>query len=152
MNMEYLEPKEFTPAQITLALHIINTLLRDAAQTGIPNHALNAGLREETFLDRLISERDELAKKLEGLRKFLDSGGTANVSAFQSTMLNQQERTMNTYLGILNDRIDDLTKPDAQLLKEQWDGKIFTSEIDEPIVQEIETFDIDKDGPVPFNN
>ena len=62
----------------------------------------------DSFLDRLLLERDELQEKLSGLGMFIDSGLFATVvhSKRQRELLLSQRKVMEDYLGILNERID----------------------------------------------
>lgn len=113
-----------------------------AANSGLPNHALNAGLRkEETFLDRLITERDELGQKLTKLQDFLNRPKPVGVTDKQIDMLYKQAHAMDNYFQILCDRIIDLQKVEE---------KPVPSEIGEPV--EVGGFDLDRDGPVEFQS
>lgn len=63
----------------------------------------------ETFMDRLIKERDELKDKFFKLTLFLESGKAKEVvSARQFEMLKAQQTFMDGYLLVLNDRIQNL--------------------------------------------
>lgn len=61
----------------------------------------------ETFKDRLIIEREELAARLEKLVMFMDSPKFAEVVADkeQRELLAEQREHMSEYLNILNKRI-----------------------------------------------
>lgn len=64
----------------------------------------------ETFLERLIKERDELDTKLTKLNSFLSNPTKAvEISGIeQYALLCQQELHMKYYLGVLNERINNL--------------------------------------------
>lgn len=64
----------------------------------------------ETFLDRLMIERKELAEKLEKLCLFIDSPRFVEVvkDENQRELLIKQRNYMNEYLSILNQRIKTL--------------------------------------------
>lgn len=64
----------------------------------------------ETFLDRLMIERKELAEKLEKLCLFIDSPRFVEVvkDESQRELLIKQRNYMNEYLSILNQRIKTL--------------------------------------------
>lgn len=113
-----------------------------AANSGLPNHALNAGLRkEETFIDRLITERNELGQKLTKLQDFLNRPFDGKVTEKQFEMLYNQRDAMDKYFQILCDRIIDLQRSEE---------KPVASEIGEPV--EVGGFDLDRDGPVEFQS
>lgn len=59
----------------------------------------------DSFLDRLIIERDELDDKVVKLKKFLENEVFASLSITQQNLLNEQYEIMCAYLTILNDRI-----------------------------------------------
>lgn len=141
------------------------------ANSGLPNHALNAGLRkEETFMDRLITERDELGQKLAKLQEFLNGPKPAGVTDKQIDMLYKQAHAMDGYFQILCDRIVDLQrlegnpctqdgatemrKSDNPALKEHPSPKFaHPDDIEDATVEPVEigNHDIDRDGPIPFN-
>ena len=56
----------------------------------------------ETWVDRLIIERDDLKLKIEKLHKFLDSGEAPDD---EEAILYDQFEVMNDYLNILNTRL-----------------------------------------------
>jgi hypothetical protein len=64
----------------------------------------------DTFLDRLILERDELQDRHSKLESFLANKGRAIEISGQNQfdLLNQQEGHMRYYLHTLNERINDL--------------------------------------------
>lgn len=64
----------------------------------------------ETFLDRLVIERRDLAEKLEKLCLFIDSPRFVEVikDENQRELLIKQRNYMNEYLNILNQRIKTL--------------------------------------------
>lgn len=61
----------------------------------------------ETFLDRLLIERDELNERLKKLRQFIESPKFLETvtDKYQRLLLSKQESRMNEYLEILNERI-----------------------------------------------
>ena len=65
---------------------------------------------QETFYERLIRERDELAEKVDKLSSFLSNSTKAKQISgeTQYSLLIMQRHYMNEYLTILNKRIDDL--------------------------------------------
>lgn len=64
---------------------------------------------ETTFLERLISEEEELGKKITGLIGALSSDGFAEkVGMYQFELLSVQHSCMIAYRRILNMRINDL--------------------------------------------
>ena len=68
----------------------------------------------ETFLDRLIAERDQLKDRFFKLTQFLESGtAKEKVGARQFEMLKAQQSFMDGYLLVLNDRIDNLQPKDV---------------------------------------
>lgn len=136
-----------------LAEELVNTLPRCAERSVALRKLLeakdaavraNVGMptpRETTFLDRLVTERNEVQTRLEGLTKFLDAPKKPEVNAFQYGMLFNQAQAMRNYVDILNARIDDLLEvPPAN-----------PDDIEDATVEEIGNHDIDRDGPIPFN-
>lgn len=74
-----------------------------------PAEPVPATATTETFMDRLIKERDELKDKFFKLTQFLESGKAKEVvSARQFEMLKAQQTFMDGYLLVLNDRIEDI--------------------------------------------
>lgn len=68
----------------------------------------------ETFMDRLIAERDQLKDRFFKLTQFLESGtAKEKVGARQFEMLKAQQSFMDGYLLVLNDRIDNLQPKDV---------------------------------------
>lgn len=60
----------------------------------------------DTFVDRLLIERDELNERLNKLRQFIESPKFVEVTdEYQSLLLSKQESRMHEYLEILNERI-----------------------------------------------
>lgn len=61
----------------------------------------------DTFLDRLIIEREELSERLSKLRQFIESPKFLEVvkDEYQRLLLSKQESSMHEYLEILNERI-----------------------------------------------
>ena len=76
------------------------------------NHVSVAPQKEETFMDRLIKERDELHDKFEKLTSFLSKEEKAKeISGIrQFTMLSTQWGYMGQYLATLNQRIENLNQ------------------------------------------
>ena len=69
--------------------------------------AYDTGVRQnsETFLDRIIKERDELQLKYDGLHRFLTSGGLNKIPSVEGSDLTEQYELMKLYLHVLNRRI-----------------------------------------------
>ena len=65
---------------------------------------------EETFLDRLVYERDELSTKTDKLNSFIEGGGLSKVDKPQRSLLKMQLNAMKIYLSLLEERIILLTK------------------------------------------
>ena len=61
----------------------------------------------DTFLDRLIIEREELSERLSKLRQFIESPKFLEVvkDEYQRQLLFKQESSMHEYLEILEERI-----------------------------------------------
>ena len=61
----------------------------------------------DTFLDRLIIEREELSERLSKLRQFIESPKFLEVvkDKYQRLLLSKQESSMHEYLEILEERI-----------------------------------------------
>lgn len=61
----------------------------------------------DTFVDRLLIERDELNERLNKLRQFIESPKFVEIvtDEYQSLLLCKQESRMHEYLEILNERI-----------------------------------------------
>ena len=61
----------------------------------------------DTFVDRLLIERDELNERLNKLRQFIESPKFVEIvtDEFQRLLLSKQESRMHEYLEILNERI-----------------------------------------------
>ena len=63
----------------------------------------------ETFLDRLVIEKQELTVKVDKLRKFLSMKDVImKVGSFQFVRMTEQIEVMEKYLNILTIRIEDL--------------------------------------------
>lgn len=60
----------------------------------------------ETFLDRLLIEKEELETKYNGLTKFLCSGKHKTLPIEQQKLLVKQHIAMGDYLSALNQRIE----------------------------------------------
>ena len=60
-----------------------------------------------TFVDRLLIERDELNERLNKLRQFIESPKFVEIvtDEYQRLLLSKQESRMYEYLEILNERI-----------------------------------------------
>ena len=67
-------------------------------------------MEEETFLTRLVKERDELRDRLDKLDNFLMSDKADNIEPIQRDLLHIQATSMNTYLTCLNTRLARLNK------------------------------------------
>ena len=67
-------------------------------------------IMENTFLDRLKVEKDELLDKVTKLRMFLNSDKVKDLSYANELLLKEQLEAMNTYLNILIIRIELLKK------------------------------------------
>lgn len=65
---------------------------------------------ENTFLDRLKVEKEELLYKVTKLAMFLNSDKVNDLSDANELLLKQQLEAMNTYLNILIIRIELLEK------------------------------------------
>jgi hypothetical protein len=65
---------------------------------------------ENTFLDRLKAEKEELLDKVTKLAMFLNSDKTDSLSDANVLLLKQQYEAMNTYLNILIIRIELIEK------------------------------------------
>ena len=61
----------------------------------------------DTFVDRLLIERDELNERLNKLRQFIESPKFVEIVSdeYQRLLLSKQESRMYEYLEILNERI-----------------------------------------------
>lgn len=61
----------------------------------------------DTFVDRLIIERDELNERLNKLRQFIESPNFVEIVTddYLRLLLSKQESRMHEYLEILNERI-----------------------------------------------
>jgi hypothetical protein len=67
-------------------------------------------IMENTFLDRLKVEKDELLDKVTKLAMFLNSDKVKDLSDANELLLKQQLEAMNTYLNILIIRTELLEK------------------------------------------
>jgi hypothetical protein len=65
---------------------------------------------ENTFLDRLKVEKNELLEKVTKLAMFLNSDKVDSLSDANELLLKQQFEAMNTYLNILIIRVELLEK------------------------------------------
>ena len=61
----------------------------------------------DTFVDRLLIERDDLNERLNKLRQFIESPKFVKIvtDEYQRLLLSKQESRMHEYLEILNERI-----------------------------------------------
>lgn len=75
--------------------------------TAVFENAYSVSVRQnpETFLDRMIKERDELQEKYDGLHRFLTSGGLNKIPSVEGADLTEQYELMKLYLHVLNRRI-----------------------------------------------
>lgn len=62
-------------------------------------------LKNSTFLERLVVERDELVEKMEKLTLFLKSDIFMNMNDYSRDLLMEQYRIMISYVDCLNRRI-----------------------------------------------
>ena len=67
-------------------------------------------MEEETFLTRLVKERDELKDRLDKLDNFLMSDKADKIDPIQRDLLQIQSTSMNTYLTCLETRLERLNK------------------------------------------
>ncbi|MEM1339799.1 MAG: hypothetical protein AAF634_05630 [Bacteroidota bacterium] len=65
-------------------------------------------MENETFIDRLLMERNELKGKRDKLELYLLKGLSSEISLFHQMLLTMQLQAMDNYLNILNLRIQDL--------------------------------------------
>lgn len=87
---------------------------------------------------RLRIEHRELAHRCEKLKAFIATEKFVALEPGAQSLLAEQKSAMDHYLFILSQRLEMLTgNPDA------------VAEIGE--VTETGTYDIDRDGPIPFN-
>lgn len=63
-----------------------------------------------SFIKRLEVELQELKEKEQGLSQFLNTKTFLDVSSIQQILLKQQLHYMRGYIGILEIRLEDLTK------------------------------------------
>lgn len=75
-------------------------------QSWMPEDVFNsARLKNSTFLERLVNERDELVEKMEKLTLFLKSDIFMNMNDYPRDLLMEQYRIMISYVDCLNRRI-----------------------------------------------
>lgn len=65
---------------------------------------------EETFMDRLLTEKNELNEKRSKLEAFIGSDGFKKIDAVQKSLLHVQFQSMSAYLECLTQRIAWLDK------------------------------------------
>lgn len=68
----------------------------------------------ETFFDRLVIERDELAIKYEDLGVFMNTSAFKKIDYDQRRLLGKQKDDMTNYLDTLNKRIELLTEKEVK--------------------------------------
>jgi hypothetical protein len=152
-----------------LAFHLVSTLPHNPERTVALRKLLEAkdasvqanvvpSAKAETFMDRLVAEREELNTRHEKLVEFLN-GEKPGVSLTQVSLLRAQAYAMNKYLRILNQRISDtmtarIAEPDTRSATSASDlaAQRAGSELDTefPEVRETGDHDEDRQGPVPF--
>ena len=75
-------------------------------QSWIPENVFNSvRVKNSTFLERLVAERDELVEKMEKLTLFLKSDIFMNMNDYSRDLLMEQYRIMISYVDCLNRRI-----------------------------------------------
>lgn len=75
-------------------------------QSWMPEDVFNsARSKNRTFLERLVSERDELVEKMEKLTLFLKSDIFMKMNDYSRDLLMEQYRIMISYVDCLNRRI-----------------------------------------------
>lgn len=75
-------------------------------QSWMPKDVFNSAmLKNSTFLERLVVERDELVEKMEKLTLFLKSDIFMNMNDYSRDLLMEQYRIMISYVDCLNRRI-----------------------------------------------
>ena len=62
-------------------------------------------MNDNTFIQRLIDEKNQLNEKVEKLESFLMSEKIAEIEPIQKTLLSIQIHAMKTYLSTLIERI-----------------------------------------------
>lgn len=67
----------------------------------------NVPVQEETFIDRLVAEHNQLKDRLDKLCAFIDSEKSDTLSPWDQKKLAQQQVAMEKYLHILNERLED---------------------------------------------
>ncbi len=72
----------------------------------------------EAWIERVLDEQRELAKKTEALTKFLNSDSFKLVDEFQQRLLQQQCMVMEHYNLILRQRLEAILGKDHELLQE----------------------------------
>jgi hypothetical protein len=87
------------------------------------------------FISRLEDEQELLLLRWNKLSTFMRSSEFYQLSEIHQTLLRLQANTMNQYLTILKARLGLLRTPKP------------IEPIDEPVIIEHNTFDIDRDGP-----
>ncbi len=75
-------------------------------QSWIPENVFNSvRVKNSTFLERLVAERDELVEKMEKLTLFLKSDIFMKMNDYSRDLLMEQYRIMISYVDCLNRRI-----------------------------------------------
>lgn len=59
----------------------------------------------ETFLDRMFKERDQVQERIDGLTRFLETGGLNKIPSIEGSDLTEQLELMKQYVAVLNRRI-----------------------------------------------
>jgi len=104
-----------------------------------------------SFIDRLHNEKSELHHKLTALDKFIGSDDYLKLSVTHQILLCQQADHMASYHTILTKRLSLLEAPvKPPVTSEYFPAAELDTEF--PIIEEKLTTDIDRDGPLPFND
>lgn len=61
---------------------------------------------QKDFVDKLVAERDSIIRRADKLNAFLYKGQANSLSCDARCLLEDQKRTMEQYIKILNKRID----------------------------------------------
>lgn len=60
----------------------------------------------ETYVDRMLKEEEQLAERIDKLSKFINSEKIMDLSAIKSNQLHRQLEAMNNYAKVLKERIN----------------------------------------------
>lgn len=89
---------------------IFGDTIDENGNSSIFKTTIEKGMEEETFLTRLVKERDELKDRLDKLDNFLMSDKAKEIDPIQRDLLQIQSTSMNTYLTCLETRLGRLNK------------------------------------------